>query len=504
MAKNEVDAKKIREIIRLGETGNLASRRIARELNVPRPVVEQYLSYLSANRLTYEQIKEMTDSQLVAHLEKQKIKTHLENEDNFEINIPHQLLSRVEFIERIYKRRERIKDHLEITNYGLSAWTKTPNGKTISKGCLACKAGTWFCFYIGRKCNAECVYCPQGTIQEKMKTPERPGYINDKYHIDEYMDIMNDPGELWYGLYTEGISYSGGEPFLYLDKALKMAEFISKNHNHIYQWIYTNGLLVTEDKLKALYDKGVKEIRFHLGATNFNEKVLKNLEMAKKVMDHVNIESPSNPALKEFLLDKKGIHWLEGIGVDQINLGELTTISLDETNRAYWDKFSIGYKRLLEFFQKHELELYFYDSKIGKSVLGKDLTEIYISPTISREITYDIMEYAIENKVDILVNDCSQDAKHNQRLQRNFHEHIVGMMINNWFEGEDYVKKLQKEIDEQRLDIIREHNRPHTKEWMMMLLKDSSYEDGKGFHLRLGPYSLCFPHIKRTPYEHII
>jgi organic radical activating enzyme len=399
---------------------------------------------------------------------------------DIDIDTPYPILSRMEFIERIHKRQEEIKDSLEIHDSGLSVWTKTPSGKTLSKGCQTCKAGTWQCLYVGKKCNVDCVYCAQGTRQEKMADPERPDLINDAYHIDEVKGMFNDPGAIWAGSNVGGIGYSGGEPFIYLDKVLNLAEFVSRYHGHIYQWIYTNGLLVTEDKLKSLYDTGVREIRFHIGATNFNKKVLNNLEMAKGIMDYVNVESPSNPELKEFLIDKRGIHWLEDVGVYQINLGELSTVAVNEMT-----KFLQGHKRVLEYFQKNQV--YVCDSIIGTSVAGRNLSQIYISPAISREITYDIMKYTIENNIDILINDCSQDAKHIQRLQKSTNEQNADIMLKNPFQDRRYIQKLLEDTNKRKIDIIREHNKPYTRDYCMKtLIQDITNKDDKGYHLNLG------------------
>jgi pyruvate formate-lyase activating enzyme-like uncharacterized protein len=500
MTKKTLDVKKIREIIRLSETGNIGQRRIARDLNVPRLMVAQYLNDLPASGLTYEQTKNMTDSQILALFEKQKTKTHSTNlkqkmsspdGENIEVNTPYPICSRMEFIERIHKRQEKIRDFLEISDNGLSVWTKTPGGKALSRGCQSCKAGRWQCLFVGKKCNVDCVYCPQGTRQEKIAAPERPGLINDSYNIEDIKNIFNRPDSIWTGSNIQGIGYSGGEPFLYLDKVIDLAKFVSKYHGHIYQWIYTNGLPVTEDKLKAVYDSGVKEVRFHLGATDFNKEVLKKIELAKKIMDYVNVETPSNPELKEFLIDKKGLHLLEDIGVYQINLGELSGISVDEIER-----FPLGFKRALEYFQQYEL--YLYDSMIGKSVSGRDLSQIYISPTISREITYDIMEYAVDNKIDILINDCSQDAKYIQRFQKNLFEYHMDILIINWLQDDKYVQMLQENINEQKLNLMAKHTQPQKEDWVKLLIQKISYKDERGYHFKLGDLKRSFSDLSRN------
>ena len=72
MARKRIGMKKIREIIRFSETPDMSVRKIARALNISRPVVAQYIRDFNASGLTYEQIKGMADSQFLALFEKQK------------------------------------------------------------------------------------------------------------------------------------------------------------------------------------------------------------------------------------------------------------------------------------------------------------------------------------------------------------------------------------------------------------------------------------------------
>ena len=50
----------------------------------------------------------------------------------------------------------------------------------------------------------------------------------------------------------------------------------------IYQHLYTNGILATEETLKALGEAGLNEIRFNLGAAKCSDKVIENIKIAKK------------------------------------------------------------------------------------------------------------------------------------------------------------------------------------------------------------------------------
>jgi hypothetical protein len=399
---------------------------------------------------------------------------------DIEINTAYPILSRIEFTERIRRRQEELKDFIELHDHGLSAWTEPHSGKVLSQGCQACRSGGYLCFYAGKKCNLDCTYCAQGTKKEKWAQPEAIDLINDKYHIEEIMDTFNNPEAIWKGSNVRCIEYSGGEPFIYLDKVLKLSCFVSRYYNHIYQMIVTNGLLVTRDKLKELHDCGVNEIKFHIGATHFSKKVLDNLAMAREIMDYVSVITPPTPELKEFLIDKKGIHWLEGAGLHQLGLSELG--STDILHMSEMNK--VGDKRALEYFQKLG-ELYIFDSVVGKSITGKDLSEIYVSPAISREITYDIMKYAVENKTDVVVNDCSQDRRHLQRIQRNTMERKIDIIRNSRFQDAEYIRRLLTNIDEQRIKMLDEYNGPQAKDWIKPLIQDISKKDEDGYHLKL-------------------
>jgi transposase len=72
MARKRISMKKIREIIRFKETTDMSDRKIARALNISRPVVAQYIRDFTASGLTYEEIKGMPDSQFLELFEKQK------------------------------------------------------------------------------------------------------------------------------------------------------------------------------------------------------------------------------------------------------------------------------------------------------------------------------------------------------------------------------------------------------------------------------------------------
>jgi uncharacterized protein len=304
----------------------------------------------------------------------------------------NQVLDRMQFIDKIRKRQNKLKGKLDFLNHNLSVITKC-KGKTLSQGCQCCKDGTWFCLYVGHKCNLDCWYCPQGNLQYKEEKIDHSKAMQRLWMDDIKTSIdMVKPGTI------KGVSYSGGEPFLYLDKIIDMASYITRNHPDIYQWCYTNGLLVTVNKLQILKDIGIKEIRFHIEASNFNKKVIEMIKEAIKIIDIVTIETPATPRLKKWLIDKKNIHMLEEIGLYQLNLSEI---------------YYVGE------YMYEDVERYIYTSMSRGQ---------HVSPTYSREVTYDIFDYVIENNINIICNDCSHQSRDAQLITRELNKDRLTQM----------------------------------------------------------------------------
>ena len=194
-----------------------------------------------------------------------------------------------------------------------------------------------------------------------------------------------------FGSKLSGVSYSGGEPLLYLDKIIKIAECIDNTQKHIYQWIYTNGLLVNEDVLIKLKSVGINEVRVNLAATDFNDKIVGKLKMVKEIIGKVTIEVPSIREVFKKLVDEEYLYRLEEYGVEQINLSELT---LDQP--LNWETYAINE------------DIYEYDTS----------NWILHSPVQSRVNVAKIIQYSLKNNVNVLINDCSNDSKHLHEIMR--------------------------------------------------------------------------------------
>ena len=124
----------------------------------------------------------------------------------------------------------------------------------------------------------------------------------------------------------EGISFSGGEPFLVFETLLAYIRAIRRTlGTKPYLWAYTNGDLVTADKARQLRESGLNELRFNLSANRYDSK---GIQAAVHHLDTVTIEMPAIPEDLELVKSKLG-EW-EAIGVKHLNLHQLM---INEFNR---------------------------------------------------------------------------------------------------------------------------------------------------------------------------
>lgn len=279
--------------------------------------------------------------------------------------------------------QDELAEHLVMADAGLTVYTKHA-GTTLSKGCQACKAGRWLCIVVGHRCNAKCPFCPQ------VKTAARNEL--DGAFATLWMHDVETYAELFQQEHISGISYTGGEPLLYLDKVLDVATKITAKCPGIYQWIYTNGILAGKNTFARLRDAGISEIRFNLAASDFADDMMEKVRGANAYFQRVTVEVPSTADTYRQLVQNGKAALLVRYGVTQLNLCELLMV----TPKA-WETYSRG-------------QIYAYSS-----LFFGPLTV----PVFSRNITYAIIRHVVDSGIDLLVNDCSHDAKHLQVVRKN-------------------------------------------------------------------------------------
>lgn len=178
----------------------------------------------------------------------------------------------------------------------------------ISQGCKMCGFGYWSCLFITNICNGKCFYCPTSQVSDDK--PSSQGMTFDT--ASAYADYINH-------FKFKGVGFSGGEPLLVFDRTLEYLKKVRKNCSpDIYIWMYTNGILADEIKIKKLAAAGLNEIRFDIGATDFSlDKVI----LAKGLIENITIEIPSVPEELERM--KSLLPAMIKAGVTNLNLHQL-------------------------------------------------------------------------------------------------------------------------------------------------------------------------------------
>lgn len=286
------------------------------------------------------------------------------------------------------------------------------NESKFPKGCRSCLLGNGLCAVRKtNKCNLGCSFCyDYGELEDIEPVGEGMWEIGGTKFYEKDIDLLLSVYEK-----PTGISYIYLEPFMEIEKYYAVIKKFKSAG--VYQHLYTNGTLATEETLKALGEAGLNEIRFNLGASDCSDKVIKNIGTAKKHIESVGIETPMTPEFYEAFFRKKQA--ILNTGLDFINCAEL---HLNENN--------IG-----NYFGEN-----MYICRHG-----------YISPVWSRDLTLKFMKTAGEEKWDMAVHDCSNYTKFARGL--NLHSK-AGM----WFGSSNYACEFSKIPYEVFLPILRDEN----------------------------------------------
>lgn len=280
------------------------------------------------------------------------------------------------------------------------------------RGCRSCLLGTGLnAIRKTNKCNIECKFCYNyGDLNNIPPVGEGLWEIGGTKFYEKDIDLLLSTYRK-----PTGVSYVYLEPFMEIEKYYSIIKKF--NAAKIYQHLYTNGILATEETLKALGEAGLDELRFNLGAAKCSDKVIENIRIAKKYIKTVGIETPMTPEFfndffkkKQAILDTK---------LDFINCAEL---HLNENN---------------------------IDNYYGENMYI--VRHGYISPIWSRELTLKFMKIADEENWDIAVHDCSNNTKFARNLNLSSKE-------GKWFGASDYTNEFSRIPYEAFLPILRDDN----------------------------------------------
>lgn len=280
------------------------------------------------------------------------------------------------------------------------------------KGCRSCLLGTGLsAVRKTNKCNIECKFCYNyGELEDIAPVGEGMWEIGGTKFYEKDLDLLLSIHQK-----PTGIAYVFLEPFIEIEKYYPI---IQKFHAAgVYQHLYTNGILATEESLKALGEVGLNEIRFNLGASNCSDKVIRNMELAKKFIPMVGIETPMTPEFFDGFFKKK--QQILGTGLDFINCAEL---HLNSNNIGNYEGENL------------------YIARQG-----------YISPIWSRELTLKFMKTADDEGWDLVVHDCSNFTKFARNLNLSSKE-------GKWFGASNYACEFPRLPYEAFLPILQDES----------------------------------------------
>lgn len=285
--------------------------------------------------------------------------------------------------EIVYATMAQIEAAIDARNERLMAeipGLKSLSGRTLyvgeddrfPKGCRSCLLGTGLsAVRKTNKCNIQCKFCYNyGELDQIPPIGEGLWEIGGTKFYEQDIDLLLSIHQK-----PTGISYVYLEPFMEIEKYYGV---VAKFHRAgIHQHLYTNGLKVTEESLRALGEAGLDELRFNLGASGCADVVIRNMELAKKYIPAVGIETPMTPEFYKAFQQKKEM--ILATGIDFINCAEL---HLNMNNLGNY------------------LGEPMYMCRLG-----------YLSPTWSRELTLTLMKQAAEERWPVVVHDCSNHTK---------------------------------------------------------------------------------------------
>ncbi len=177
-----------------------------------------------------------------------------------------------------------------------------------SPGCRICGEGRWSCLFINGRCNCRCFYCPAPQDDDAPPTTNQVAFARP----GDYADYVARMG-------FTGVSISGGEPLLALDRSLAFIREVKRRlGERLHVWLYTNGLLAGEAQLRALRQAGLDEIRIDIGAVAHD---LQAAQRAAGIVPCVTVEIPAVPG-EEALL-RRLLPRMAELGVAHLNLHQL-------------------------------------------------------------------------------------------------------------------------------------------------------------------------------------
>ncbi len=286
------------------------------------------------------------------------------------------------YLERVHKLKEK---GALVRNKGASVATSQ-----ISGACVACTGDVESkTFFLSMHCNRNCYFC----------------FNQNQDDYEKYIKTINNPTAEIAELAASGkvmtnIALTGGEPLLHPEETVGFFKAAHEYYPKAYTRLYTAGDVLNKSLFKQLQDAALSEIRFSIkldDPSEIQKNTLQNIQQALEYVPHVMVEMPVIPKTGDQM--RKLLHQLNSIGIFGINLLEFCFPLLR------WDEFK---KRGFLIKNPPFPILYDYIYAGGLPVFG------------SEELACDLIEFALDEKLDLSTHYCSLENKHRDEIfQRN-------------------------------------------------------------------------------------
>jgi pyruvate formate-lyase activating enzyme-like uncharacterized protein len=299
----------------------------------------------------------------------------------------------------------------------------------ISSACIACREGVGSAtFFISLQCNRDCYFC---------FNPNQEDYEYFTHHKRNLIEELDQIRIL--GQDIHHLALTGGEPLLHMQEAIDFFRHAKENFPDVHSRLYTCGDFIDDESLRALKETGLDEIRFSIRLHDRMENQQATLDRIALAMDYlpsVMVEMPILPdsfdRMKEILIE------LDRIGISSINLLE----------------FCFPYRNARTFRNKgYQIKnppyrvLYNYWYAGGLPIAGSEL------------VCLQLMEFAIDEGLEIGVHYCSLENKHTGQIyQQNYGKSVSGRYH---FSEKDFFFKSAKVFGEDIPKVLERFGQNH-------------------------------------------
>lgn len=237
----------------------------------------------------------------------------------------------------------------------------------LARGCSLCVKGQKLVLFVTGLCAESCYYCP---LSEQKKGKDVV-YANERpVHSDK--DIIGEARLMD----ARGAGFTGGDPLMKIERTVSYIRLLKKefgSHFHIH--LYTPLRLVDEEKLKALHEAGLDEIRFHPRIDK--DDCWERINLAASYDWDVGCEIPAEPRLGG--QTRKLLDYLDGkvkfLNINELEMSDTNSQELSRLGYCVKDEMSYGVsgsdelaRELLEYSQAKGYAVHYCTTRLKDSV----------------------------------------------------------------------------------------------------------------------------------------